>query len=73
VACKTFETFNKTFAFYDAKKPDAGDDFMNAQVDRGECKVLPRPVVMLKRGFQYSKIMEPDGTEWWVIAQSVQD
>lgn len=72
IGCQNYETFEKIFAFANAKKYDLGDKFIAMQAIKGECTKL-KSAILIKRGFYFSKVMDADGREWYVIAQSVQD
>jgi hypothetical protein len=71
LGCQSYEAFEKIYAFVHAKQSAMGDQFIKQQVMSRRCRFLKEPVAMIKRGWQYSRVIDSNGDEWYVIAQSV--
>lgn len=72
LACKSYDTFEKIYAFVKAKQSAHGDRLIADRILNGKCTTL-KSAVLINRGIYYSRVTDADGREWYVIAQSVQD
>ena len=72
VGCKVYETLDRILAFANAGKHDLGDKFIGTQYRSGQCRNLEgNSVIILKRGWKYTQVMNDDGSDWWVLENSV--